>query len=62
MKSYHILTLNDNKMKKTKLYLPPKCEVVKVRTEQQFLASTEKQYQAGLGIYDMDFDGSELDW
>ncbi|MBQ1655311.1 MAG: hypothetical protein II053_00195 [Bacteroidales bacterium] len=49
-------------MKKTKLYLPPKCEVVKVRTEQQFLASTEKQYQAGLGIYDMDFDGSELDW
>lgn len=45
-------------MKKTKLYLPPKCEVVKVRTEQQFLASTEKQYQAG----DMDFDGSELDW
>ena len=26
-------------MKKTKLYLPPKCEVVKVRTEQQFLAS-----------------------
>ena len=50
-------------MKKTKLYLPPKCEVVKVRTEQQILlASTEIQYQAGLGIYDMYFDGSELDW
>lgn len=49
-------------MKKTKLYLPPKCEVVKVRTEQPLLASSEIQYQAGLGIYDMYFDGSELDW
>ena len=49
-------------MKKTKLDLPPKCEVVKVRTEQQFLASTEKQYQMGPGIEDMDYDGSELEW
>ena len=49
-------------MKKTKLYLPPKCAVVKVRAEQPLLASSEIQYQAGLGIYDMYFDGSELDW
>ena len=49
-------------MKKTNLYLPPNCEVVKVRTEQPLLASSEIQYQAGLGIYDMYFDGSELDW
>lgn len=49
-------------MKKTKLYLPPECEVVNVRTEQQFLTSTEKQYQTGPGIEDMDYDGSELEW
>jgi hypothetical protein len=47
-------------MKKTKLYLPPKCEVVKVRIEQQLLASSINQ---GPCVETMEgYDDEEIDW
>lgn len=44
-------------MKKTKLYLPPECEVVNVRTEQQFLTNSQKA-----SVETMIIDEEDLDW
>ena len=47
-------------MKKTKLYLPPKCEVVKVRIEQQLLASSLNQVPS---VETMEgYDDEDIDW
>ena len=47
---------------KKKIYNCPDCELVSIRIEKKFLASTDQQYSSAHAIEDMNYDGSELDW
>lgn len=48
-------------MKKTKLYLPPKCEVVKVRIEQQLLAASSLNQVPRVETME-GYDDEDIDW